>query len=263
MLAVTLRWLAGASYLDLCLAWGISCSTFYHPKGVLWPMLEAIDAVFDIGFPFNDASALEVLLCSFWEYSFGVLDGCVLAIDGFGVSTWQLFETEVLRPKDYRFRKGGFAIVVLVGCDVKARFICTSWNHSGSINNFIAWYDSKLFHALEVDCQLPPQPSSLTYSGCGLDRFKDSFNYFLSHSRQAVDNAFGMLTQRWGIYWCVFHFLFDHWPLVVLCTMKWYNLCIDHGVDVPLHQIDHDVLEGDVWHVNDNAREDAIVNLQC
>jgi hypothetical protein len=34
-LGVTLRWLAGGSYLDLCFAWGISSSTFYHKNGVL------------------------------------------------------------------------------------------------------------------------------------------------------------------------------------------------------------------------------------
>ncbi len=99
-------------------------------------------------------------------------------------------------------------------------------------------------------------PSSFTYSGRGFDRVKDSFNYWLSHSRQAVERAYGMVTKRWGIYWCIFWFLFDHWLLVVLCTIKLHNLCIDRGVDVPLHRYDHDVLEGDVWQVNDNAREE-------
>ena len=63
----------------------------------------------------------------------------------------------MLRPKDYCFRKSGFAIVVLVGCDIKACFICASCNHRGSTNDVIAWHDSKLFHALEVDCGLQPQ----------------------------------------------------------------------------------------------------------
>jgi hypothetical protein len=31
MVAMTLRWLASTSYLDLCFAWGTSSSTFYHP----------------------------------------------------------------------------------------------------------------------------------------------------------------------------------------------------------------------------------------
>jgi len=35
--------------------------------------------------------------------------------------------------------------------------------------------------------------------GQGLDRFKDSFNYWLSHSWQCVEHSFGMLTQNWGV----------------------------------------------------------------
>jgi hypothetical protein len=38
--------------------------------------------------------------------------------------------------------------------------------------------------------------------------------------------------------------------------MKVHNLCVDWGVEVPLHRYDQDVLEGDTWEVNDNARED-------
>ena len=81
-LAVTLRWLAGALYLDLCFAWGIATSTFYHPEGVLWPTLQAIDAAFDIGFPVDDPVALEALSQGFTQHSSGILKGCVLAIDG-------------------------------------------------------------------------------------------------------------------------------------------------------------------------------------
>jgi len=34
-LAVPLRWLAGASHLDLCFAWGFLSSSFYSRRGVL------------------------------------------------------------------------------------------------------------------------------------------------------------------------------------------------------------------------------------
>jgi hypothetical protein len=34
-LVVTLRWLASGSYLDLCFAWGVAFSTFYHLAGIL------------------------------------------------------------------------------------------------------------------------------------------------------------------------------------------------------------------------------------
>ncbi len=85
--AVTLRWLAGGSYLDLCFAWGVATSTFYHPDGVLWRTIEAIDAAFDLGFLFNDMSRLEALSRGFDHHSSGILNGCVLAIDGIGIRT--------------------------------------------------------------------------------------------------------------------------------------------------------------------------------
>ena len=64
-----------------------------------------------------------------------------------------------------------------------------------------------------------------------------------------------MLAQRWGIYWRLFRFAFDRWPLVVLCTMKLHNLCVDRGEDVPLQRYEGDIQDGDEWRVNDNARE--------
>ena len=39
-LAVTLRWLAGASYIDLCFTWGISMGSFFVDGGVLWGTME-------------------------------------------------------------------------------------------------------------------------------------------------------------------------------------------------------------------------------
>jgi hypothetical protein len=284
----------GGSYLDLCFAWGVATSTFYHPDGVLWPTIEAIDAAFDLGFPFNDMSRLEALSCGFDHHSSGILKGCVLAIDGIGIRTRQPFKSEVKKPKDYRFRKGGFAIIVLAGCDVDARFICASCDHSGSTSDIIAWGDSKLFQMLEINKQLPPDyffigdeaftntdqflspwpgkfflisffydfiycvTNDLFHLGRGLDRFKDSFNFWLSHSRQAVERAFGILTQRWGIYWRIFRFSFDRWPLIVTVTMKLHNLCIDRNVEPPLRRFHEDVREGDSWEVNDNARDDDV-----
>jgi hypothetical protein len=83
-LAVTLRWLAGGSYIDLCFAWGISKSTFYSERGVLWPTIEAIDIAYEMGLPLHDIDQLEELSQGFCDHSGGILDGCILAMDGFG-----------------------------------------------------------------------------------------------------------------------------------------------------------------------------------
>lgn len=58
-LAITLRWLAGGMQWDLCFAFGISRSSFYSRRGVLWPTIKAIDSVLTLGFPLNDVIELE------------------------------------------------------------------------------------------------------------------------------------------------------------------------------------------------------------
>jgi hypothetical protein len=110
----TFCWLAGGFHLDLCFAWGVAHSTFFSEIGVLWPVIEAIDNAFALGFPVNDLdSRLAKLLKGFYDHSGGILDGCVLA-----VQTRCPYKKEVPAQKDYRFRKGGFAVMAIAGCDV-------------------------------------------------------------------------------------------------------------------------------------------------
>ena len=59
MLAVTLRWMAGGSYLDFCLLYGVAFGTFYHETGPLWTTMRAIDAAISIGLAVNDPEVLE------------------------------------------------------------------------------------------------------------------------------------------------------------------------------------------------------------
>lgn len=267
--AVTLRWLAGASYLDLCFAWGISSGTFYSRRGVLWPTISAMDKAFSMGFPRDDPERLELLAAGFRRHSGGVMDGCVLAVDGFGVTVRCPFKNDVERRKDYRFRKGGFAIIVLAGCDIDGRFISATASHSGSTNDIIAWQDSQLRYFLEEERGLPSkyffigdeaftntQQFLSPWPGRGLDRYKDSFNYWLSHSRQCVERSFGMLTKRFGIFWRPFQFAFDRWSTVVLVCMKLHNLCLDRNLEIPSHRFMEDVQENDQWVVYDNYRDD-------
>jgi hypothetical protein len=67
-----------------------------------------------------------------------------------------------------------------------------------------------------------------------------------------------MLTQRWGIFWCPFLFLFDRWSLVTLVMMKLHNFCIERSDAIPARQIYKDVGDGDQWVVYDNTRDDDI-----
>ena len=80
-----LRWLAGGSFIDICFAWGISKSSFFSTdlsKGIIWPVMEAIAIVFEIGLP-TDHESLSTMADEFKTYSHGELSGCCHVRDSY------------------------------------------------------------------------------------------------------------------------------------------------------------------------------------
>jgi hypothetical protein len=238
-LAVTLRWLAGGSYIDLCFTWGIARGTFFNPNGPLWQTIEAIDQVFTIGFPFDDAHALRQMAADFKAFSHGRLEHCVLAIDGWVCKTRCPTALEVDFPLAYRNRKGCFGLVCLAGCDAHLKFHMFSCKCSGGTNDILAWDLSAMKN--ELDSGALPFPYYfigdeafintnqflVPWGGHGLDDWKDSFNYHLSAMRQCIERAFALLVQRWGIFWRPLQVSFDRWSLVCSVCAKLHNFCID------------------------------------
>lgn len=268
-LAVTLRWLAGGSHIDLCFAWGVSKSSFFSERGVLWPTIEALnDTLPDISFPIDNEFELEEMRAGFNARNNSVLDGLVMVIDGLIVRTRCPTKDEVPDPKSYVHRKGGFGVLVMAGCDASAKFRSLTAKNTGSTNDNVAWETSALGDALSAkklaaeyfiggDEAFTCTESLVSpWHGRGIGVWKDSFNYWLSHSRQTIERAFGMLVARWGIYWRKFRFAYDRWSLVIAVTMKLHNLCVDRAVDPPLRRFHEDHEEGDKCIVLDNSRDD-------
>jgi hypothetical protein len=78
--------------------------TFYNEdKGPLWPTIEALDLVFNMGLPLHDTSQLDELANGFYDDSGGISDGCVIAIDGLAVHSQQPYDHEVLYKRDCYF----------------------------------------------------------------------------------------------------------------------------------------------------------------
>ncbi len=173
-LDMMLRWLAGGSYVDLGFAWGIGGILFYSDRGVIWPTIEALDEVFQMGLPINDPVRLEQLSKGFYDHSGEIFDGCVIAMDGLAVQACAQFTTEVNKQKNYRYQKGTFAIIVLAGCDADCRFITATAKHSGSTNDIVTVQDTKLYQAVEIDQLLPSK-----YFFIGNEAFTNT-NPFLS-----------------------------------------------------------------------------------
>jgi hypothetical protein len=80
----TLRWLAGGAYRDICIAYGVSRSSFFstsHKSGIVWPVIDAINIAFQISIP-RDRDNFRKLTNRFTRFTSGELFGCVSAIDG-------------------------------------------------------------------------------------------------------------------------------------------------------------------------------------
>jgi hypothetical protein len=154
-LAVTLRWLAGGSYLDICFAFGVSTGSFYRSDGILWGTFAAIDNNLEIGFPLNDLVKLEQTSEGFAQSCQGRMKGCVMAMDGWVMKTRCPNAKEVTNQICFRNRKGVWGMVIFAGCDSRCSFLMFSAKYPGSTNDCIAWELTKVFQSIVVRKLLP------------------------------------------------------------------------------------------------------------
>jgi hypothetical protein len=83
-LAATIRWLAGGMYIDICAAFGLCQTTFFHPlRGPLWPTIYALDVALAnmVIFP-TDVESCNKAAKEFSYFSRNMLQHCVCAVDG-------------------------------------------------------------------------------------------------------------------------------------------------------------------------------------
>ena len=97
--------------------------------------------------------------------------------------------------------------------DAKTRFLSISMKMCSSTHDSTAYMASDLSEAIRsgklaswahivLDEAYPNRSQELSpYRGRNLDIWQDSFNYHLSLHRQCVERAFGILIQRWGVFW--------------------------------------------------------------
>lgn len=270
-LFASLRFLAGGSFHDIILAFGLAKGSFFSTdpeKGVLWPTLEAIDQAFTIGLPVDDPAELDKIAADFGKYSHGELPGCVMAIDGWVAKTRKPFHSEVVDVMAYRNRHDCWGLVVLAGCDAHCKFNMFSCMNSGSTNDVIAWELSAMKKLID-EGRLPPKyfiigdeafictnQVLVPYSGRGLGPWKDSFNYHLSAMRQCIERSFALLVNRWGVLWRPLRFAFSRWTLVLTVCAKLHNYCLNNNIPISAHRFYEDVEENDAAEVLLNQQID-------
>ena len=143
-LAMTLRWLAGCSYLDMRLMWGVHSSTFYQ---VVWRVVNAILLHFPISFPTLNEDKLREMANDFEKRQnvrHRVFHGVVGALDGLLVKIRCPRLSECINPRSFWCRKGFYALNAQAVCDARRKFVFFATDCPGSNHDSTAWNNSTL-----------------------------------------------------------------------------------------------------------------------
>lgn len=209
-IAVMLRILAGASYLDLLQQYCISTASvysFFH-EGIKW-----IIATFE--FPLvewlreENWEALNRVSDLFAAASGDVFKGCIGALDGLAIKIrCPTLSTYIPDPGNYFCRKGFYALNVQAICDKLRRILWVSTGHKGSTHDSTAFNGTKLTKEIlekiaeklrekgfffVADSAYPLLVYMLTpFADVAGMSPEDAFNFWLSNARIQIECAFGM-----------------------------------------------------------------------
>ena len=272
-LVIKLRYLAtGNSYKSLEYSFRVSNCTIslFVPQVCSAIYNEYREELF--GLPENSAQwrALAEKFGSRWNFHH-----CCGAIDGKHI--------EIKRPahsgSEYFNYKGYFSVILLAVVDADYKFLWCCTGGSGSASDAGVFNGSRLKTALEEDrlsfpdpCPLPGDDEDIPYFFVGDDAFalrkhmmkpfsarslSDSeriFNYRLSRARRVVENAFGILAQRWRcILGCMHQHPVNVVKVVEACTTL-HNLIRTRQPRLQAREVDQEDDQGNIvpgaWRAN-------------
>jgi hypothetical protein len=245
-LALTLRMLAGGSYLDLSLIFRCRdtyVTTIFHDVISEWICHDDV-----ISFPnelyFKDIEEMKKTAAGFSQgTNNGVLSGCIGALDGWLVKIRKpSFKKDGIRnAAGYYSRKGFYAINCQVIVDHKKRILWRSIKCRGAEHDSTAFKKTKLYQQLVEDRDLfirnclyiigdsayalmafllKPFDNAAPYSDL------DAFNFYLSSSRIKVECCFGEIDARWGIFWKPLVYTMDENLKVIDAAMRLHNFIV-------------------------------------
>jgi hypothetical protein len=195
-LSLTLRWLAGGSYLDISLSHYVSISSFYY---ILDRTIIELNAILNVEFKFNNAAYLDEASMAFSRNGQSALSGCVGTLDGIAIKIQEPCRGSVADPSTCFNRKGFFALCVQAMCDSRYCFTFASAIFPGSTHDSTAFAMSSLSRLLTSASELLPgywiaaddayvcsERLITPWPGRNLSRSQDAFNYWQSSARRHI-----------------------------------------------------------------------------
>ena len=244
-LAITIRMLAGASYLDLILSYGIKSAEVYKifheckdwiNLSFKFPLVDYIKT--------EDLEALRGISDDFSSRSNGVFTGCIGAIDGLAVRIRCPSSTVdgIEDCGNYYCRKGFYALNIQAICDSHKRIIWLSSGHKGSIHDSAAFAETLLIDLLKLKSEFLYKnrlfligDSAYTlasylitpHDNADSQSMEDDFNYYHSSCRINIECSFGEIIMRWGIFWRKLQFSLKETGKIINAAVLLHNFLID------------------------------------
>jgi hypothetical protein len=266
--AISIRILAGGSYLDLMPLFDVSVASIYT---IFNEFLDWVLMTFEFPLPRylhnKNWRALRAIAEPFSYGSNGVFNGIIGAIDGLAVRIRSPQLSEVSDPGNYYCRKGFFALNVQAICDRSKRFLWCYPSNKGSTHDSVAFTNSRLYSTLTANATtleekgfflLGDSAYNLTpfllvpYSTDDVNKdashMYDTFNFFLSSSRIYIECAFGELVMRWGILWRTLQFDLGKCQRIISVCMLLHNHIKDD-----LGETDTDLRNDPTWRPRDHS----------
>jgi hypothetical protein len=242
-IALSLAVLGGARLVDRYTSQGIARST---AKNIFKDFVRAVNAEpsFRVRCDMDDYALRQQAGNFQARSSHGLFKYCVGAIDGLLIRI--RCPSVKSHPNNAKFHcahKMAYGINLQVVCDAHCKIIGFSCQHTGSTNDIVAFESSNLKHLNEKlsfpyhwngDGAYRGTEFMMTpFEGTKLsitDPDLDSFNFYHSQIRITVERCFGMLIQRFGIFWSEMKYEVKFIVEIVHCCIRLHNMCVDFNL---------------------------------
>lgn len=247
MLLMTVRWLAHGSVHDICSTFGCSESSFYRVLHRTLRMIVQCGTCpgLQINFP-STIEEMQVAAAGFRAVSTdGIMAGVIGAIDGWLCAIACPRSSENVNQRSFHSGNyGHHGINVQAACDSMARFTYLSIQCPGSTNDPVAFESCSLsqqcasfppsFHLVGDNAYVCNETMLTPYAGTQkLSSSKDSFNFYLSQVRIRIEQAFGLVVNKWRIFRSPLTVKLANVQYVIQAAFRLHNFCIGQWDYVP------------------------------
>jgi DDE superfamily endonuclease len=237
-LFVTIRYIAGGSYLDIRDRCGISSSSFYD---CIWRTVHALRNCEElrINFPTTNEEVMKAAEGLQSVSSNGAITNCVAVVDGYHLQIETPRKADALNVRSYfsgHYKTYGFN--VQAACDHQCRFVFIGAAGPGVMGDRDAINRVPLGRLIESLPGLYCVIGDCAYTATehlvpifrgenAMTTINDNFNFYASQLRIRIEMAFGLMVKKWTILQRPISIKMQHvWELVVAIGQL-HNFCIN------------------------------------